>query len=231
MLSWTTLSSLSRWMRTLSTTLKQPLMYYIKGYFKESLDKKWPRWELVVDGRDFLIGKPRIKAAAVVVRGAHSYTAYCSEDNAFCGLKMRGVFSFLGSAKKVTSSWFSRHADVEFVPTLLCRGDVEHEGGVQRTVSQDYLKWKLPKKKKAFEETTSQDSKAGEPSFSEGDEPLSPRRSIIPDRRKTPSASGMAFLSPGSLQSASRPSGRVTQHRITCRGRHNELECGSSSHP
>ncbi|KZT10194.1 uncharacterized protein LAESUDRAFT_674007 [Laetiporus sulphureus 93-53] len=166
-----------------SVTLEEDFEF-IKRSYKESLDKKWPRWKLVVEGDDYLVGKPRVKAAGVVGRGTRSYTAYHVKDKAFCWLKDAWRVELPGIDKEGDVLLDLHRAGVEFVPTLLCHGDVEDEGGVQRTVSQDYPK--TAKEKNASEETTSQGAKADGPSSSKSDEPAPTQPdTIIPDRRFT----------------------------------------------
>lgn len=105
---------------------------YIGKAFKSTLDLGWPWWKLAVPDeatgktRYFLVGKPHFQAPGVVGRTTRGYIAL--EHGA-----KRARFVYLKDAWRVVNDEIKKEGDtlrelrereVQYVPTLICHGDI-----------------------------------------------------------------------------------------------------------
>ncbi|KAI0365601.1 hypothetical protein BV20DRAFT_1115799 [Pilatotrama ljubarskyi] len=106
---------------------------YVGQSFKKLLDEDWPWWKLQVPDeahperpRYYLVGKPHFRAPGVAGRATRGYIALPADEK-------DDNFVYLKDAWRVVSDQIDkegviletlRHHKVEFVPTLICHGDI-----------------------------------------------------------------------------------------------------------
>ncbi|KAI0359650.1 hypothetical protein OH77DRAFT_1447806 [Trametes cingulata] len=106
---------------------------YVAQYFKKLLDEDWPWWKLEVpneanpkEPRYYLVAKPHFQAPGVAGRATRGYIALPAD-------KKDDTFVYLKDAWRVVSDHIDkegtiletlREHKVQFVPTLVCHGDV-----------------------------------------------------------------------------------------------------------
>ncbi|RPD52762.1 hypothetical protein L226DRAFT_368581 [Lentinus tigrinus ALCF2SS1-7] len=116
---------------------------YVQKLFDDSLDEAWPWWQLEVQiapppgkrtprmsrTRKFLVGKPHFLASGVTGRGTRGYVALPLDNSG----RPRERFVYLKDAWRVDDKGVEKEGDIlyklnkakaEFVPTLVCHGDL-----------------------------------------------------------------------------------------------------------
>ena len=123
---------------------------YVQRLFDDSLDEAWPWWQLEVPvsppsdkpctrshsmSRKFLVGKPHFLAAGVTGRGTRGYVALPLDNSG----QPSGLYAYLKDAWRIELQGVEKEGDilhelnqaeVQFVPTLVCHGDL---GGPEQT--------------------------------------------------------------------------------------------------
>ncbi|KAI1784352.1 hypothetical protein LXA43DRAFT_1186478 [Ganoderma leucocontextum] len=145
---------------------------YVRELFQKSLNAEWPWWKVEVHAhaplgktrkqqshtaiRKFAVGMPHFQAPGVAGRGTRGYVALplrdddtIAKDAEFVYLKDAWRVDHAGIDKEGVTLEFLNDKGVQYVPTLLCHGDLPG----QVTVSQDHWRRfhpdeeKLPLKK------------------------------------------------------------------------------------
>lgn len=130
---------------------------YVQRFFDNSLDEAWPWWQLEVPvappsgkpdtrvhcTRKFLVGKPHFLALGVTGRGTRGYVALPLDESgrpcdAFVYLKDAWRVDHIGIEKEGDILHDLNQANVKFVPTLVCHGDLS---GPEQTADWRLL-WK-----------------------------------------------------------------------------------------
>ena len=108
---------------------------YVADLFEKTLDETWPWWKLEVEDevsnscKTFAVGKPHFLSGGVVGRGTRGYVAVPldEKDNpkgAFVYLKDAWRVNHPGMEKEGTILSVLNEAKVQYIPTLLCHGDI-----------------------------------------------------------------------------------------------------------
>ncbi len=127
---------------------------YVRDTFRETLTDGYPRYKVAVPGRDktryFLICRPIFQARALVGRGTHGYVALEYDPTPSKGRKARvDRFVFLKDTWRMKYDGVRPEGDiladlngagVQYVPTLLCHGDIGKP--VQETMTPQYWEHK-----------------------------------------------------------------------------------------
>ncbi|TFK88444.1 hypothetical protein K466DRAFT_662290 [Polyporus arcularius HHB13444] len=117
---------------------------HVQKLFYESLDEAWPWWQLEVQveppsgkprtrlhcTRKFLVGKPHFQASGVTGRGTRGYVALPLNNSGrlcepFVYLKDAWRVDHTGIEKEGDTLHELNQADVPYVPTLICHGDLK----------------------------------------------------------------------------------------------------------
>ncbi len=125
---------------------------YVAEKFAKLLDPEWPWWKLEVtdelnrrNKRFFLVGKPHFQAPGVAGRATRGYIALDADSPS-------GDFVYLKDAWRVVSKNIDKEGAVlkalsthrvQYVPTLICHGDIPG----QKTESQAVWQKRHPKEK------------------------------------------------------------------------------------
>ena len=140
---------------------------YIRELFQKSLHAEWPWWKVEVHAhaprgktrnqrnhtviRKFVVGMPHFQAPGVAGRGTRGYVALpvrdddtIADDAKFVYLKDAWRVDHNGIDQEGLTLQFLNDEHVEYVPTLLCHGDLPG----QVTKSQDHWKAFHPEKEK-----------------------------------------------------------------------------------
>ena len=122
-----------------------PLVFqYVRAMFKKSLVGDWPRYRIEVDSgegaRHYLVGKPTFRAPEMFGRGTLGYVAYDCKTRRFVWLKDAWRASYMLSETEGDVLRKLNAARVQYVPTLVCDGDVRN----QTTITADWWERSLP---------------------------------------------------------------------------------------
>ncbi|KAI0739889.1 hypothetical protein C8Q80DRAFT_1274918 [Daedaleopsis nitida] len=104
---------------------------YVRKMFRDSLVEHWPRYRLQVpDGdetRYFLVCKPDFRAKGLSGRGTRGYVAFDCETKRFVWLKdaWRAHYRMVEKEGDVLAQLNA--AKVNYVPTLVCHGDIDNQ--------------------------------------------------------------------------------------------------------
>ncbi|OBZ79412.1 hypothetical protein A0H81_00657 [Grifola frondosa] len=117
---------------------------YVREFFSNSLDTDWPWWRLSVPEesdelsrtrhvdvdkqwlpqRVLLVGKPLVRSSRMHGRGTRGYVAFDTKDLAFVFLKDQWRMDLPGVRKEGSTIQTLNAKGVNYVPTLVCHGDV-----------------------------------------------------------------------------------------------------------
>ena len=118
--------------RTLDVVPQAPFTFkYVRDMFRSQLDVQWPRYKLEVpDGdtkRHFLVCKPVFHAKGLIGRGTRGYVALDCDTGRFVWLKdaWRAYYLLLEKEGDVLAKL--KKAEVPYVPTLVCHGDIRDQ--------------------------------------------------------------------------------------------------------
>ncbi|KAI0357286.1 hypothetical protein OH77DRAFT_1451608 [Trametes cingulata] len=121
---------------------------YVRLSFRRAIEADWPRYRLEVPSgtktRSFLVGKPLFHAHGMAGRGTRGYVALDLETKKFVWLKdaWRVHYELVDQEGSVLSQL--NENGVEFVPTLVCHGDIRE----QTTVTPDIWEEQNPRRRR-----------------------------------------------------------------------------------
>ncbi|KAI0759288.1 hypothetical protein BD413DRAFT_437480, partial [Trametes elegans] len=120
---------------------------YVRTRFRESLQDGWPRYKLEVgpEKRKFLVGKPTFCSVTLFGRGTHGYVALDPKSRRFVFLKdsWRPFYEDVepeGHYLQILGSGEAR----DYVPRLLCHGDVANQSDGLGSASERNLSGPQP---------------------------------------------------------------------------------------
>ncbi|KAI0641639.1 hypothetical protein C8Q79DRAFT_1014077 [Trametes meyenii] len=108
-----------------------PVFKYVRMLFRESLRPGWPRYRLQVPHdkglREFLVGRPVFHAHGMAGRGTRGYVALDCQTKRFVWLKdaWRVHYDLVEQEGSILKKLNSKK--VQFVPTLVCHGDIRNQ--------------------------------------------------------------------------------------------------------
>ncbi|RPD57704.1 hypothetical protein L227DRAFT_506295 [Lentinus tigrinus ALCF2SS1-6] len=116
-----------------------PVWTYMRDLFRESLTGNYPRYQITVGDRKFLVAKPVFEANGMVGRGTRGYVALDWETQRFVFLKDAWRPFYDGVDKEGDVLDKLNKEGVLNVPTLITHGDVcERDGTEQETETSKY---------------------------------------------------------------------------------------------
>lgn len=116
-----------------------PVWKHMRDLFRDSLDSNWPRYQLTVGGRQYLVGKPIFEATELVSRATRGYIALEWSTQRFVFLKDVWRPFFVGVDREGDVLSELNKANVPHVPTLIAHEDVrEADGAEQETETSRY---------------------------------------------------------------------------------------------
>ncbi|KAI0739908.1 hypothetical protein C8Q80DRAFT_1357572 [Daedaleopsis nitida] len=195
-----------------------PVWKHMRDLFRNSLDANWPRYQLMVGGRKYLVGKPIFEATGMVSRATRGYIALEWSTQRFVFLKDAWRPFYVGVDKEGDVLSELNKANVQDVPTLIAHEDVrEADGTEQETETSRYAphaSQDLRKKVTRPGRSTSTlprtlaplPSKKSKPNTSSATPAAGPSR--VNDARSTPASTSRASQSATSKQSADGPASR-----------------------
>ncbi|KAI0363443.1 hypothetical protein BV20DRAFT_975682 [Pilatotrama ljubarskyi] len=118
-----------------------PVFKYVRLSFRQALQADWPRYRLEVPHgektRSFLVGKPMFHARGMAGRGTRGYVALDLDTKRFVWLKdaWRVHYELVDQEGTVLS--LLNKGGVDFVPTLVCHGDIRDQTTVTPEVWEE----------------------------------------------------------------------------------------------
>ena len=116
-----------------------PVWVYVRTLFRNSLDPNYPRYQITMNGRKYLVGKPIFENPGMIGRGTRGYVALEWETQRFVFLKDAWRPYYEGVQKEGDVLLKLNEKKVPYVPTLIAHGDVcEVDGTEQETETSKY---------------------------------------------------------------------------------------------
>ena len=116
-----------------------PVWVYVRTLFRNSLDPNYPRYQITMNGRKYLVAKPIFENHGMIGRGTRGYVALEWETQRFVFLKDAWRPYYEGVQKEGDILLKLNETKVPYVPTLIAHGDVcEVDGTEQETETSKY---------------------------------------------------------------------------------------------
>ena len=124
-------------------SLVRPVVKFIRALIRASLDEDYPRYEITLAGRKFLVGRYIFVASGMIGRGTRGYVAleWTSQR-----------FTFLKDTWRIESNNMEREGDimvelfeagVEYVSDIICHSDVRSSGDESMDNSCEFSAYSL----------------------------------------------------------------------------------------
>ena len=116
-----------------------PVWMYVRTLFRNSLDPNYPRYQITMNDRKYLVGKPIFENHGMIGRGTRGYVALEWETPRLIFLKDAWRPFYVGVEKEGDVLAKLNKEGISNVPTLISHGDVcEVDGTVQETETSKY---------------------------------------------------------------------------------------------